>query len=136
MNMRTLLITTACLLPMAAIAQTPTPTATPTQTPTPTPAPSPDIKASAPAKPANDPTFRLINTSDKTITQVFATPAGRDNWGKNRLDKDTLLAQGGHLFKLPRDGNCIYDLKVVFIDGGFREKKGTNLCKITDLPVK
>ena len=123
MTFRPLLITALCLLPIAANAQPAAP-------------PAADSKASVPAKPANDPTFRLINTSDKTITQVFATPAGRDNWGKNRLDKDTLLAQGGHLFKLPRDGNCIYDLKVVFIDGGFREKKGTNLCKLTDLPVK
>ena len=124
MKMPPLLITAICLLPLIANAQTPAP------------APAPDTMASAATKPANDPTFRLINTSDKTITQVFATPAGRDNWGKNRLDKDTLLAQGGHVFKLPRDGNCIYDLKVVFIDGAFREKKGTNLCKVTDLPVK
>lgn len=113
MKFSQILITTLCLLPFAAGAQ-----------------------PSAATKPANDPTFRLINASDKTITEVFATPAGRDNWGKNRLDQGTLLAQGAHVFKLPRDGNCIYDLKVVFIDGKFREKKGTNLCKTSDLPVK
>jgi hypothetical protein len=113
MNFRPLLISALCLLPLAATAQ-----------------------SSAATKPANDPTFRLINASDKTITEVFATPAGRDNWGKNRLDQGTLLAQGAHVFKLPRDGNCIYDLKVVFIDGAHREKKATNLCKLSDLPVK
>ncbi len=91
---------------------------------------------SASTKPANDPTFRLINAGDKAVTEVFATPAGRSNWGKNRLDKGTLPAQGAHVFTLPRDGNCIYDLKVVFIDGKSRQRKAVNLCKLSDLPVK
>ena len=96
----------------------------------------PSLPRSASTKPPNDPTFRLINSGDKTIIEVFATPAGRNNWGKNRLDKGTLPAQGAHVFALPRDGNCIYDLKVVFIDGKFRERKAVDLCKLSDLPVK
>ena len=121
-----MLITVLCLLPLAATAQTPTPV----------PSPSPDTKASASTKPANDLTLRLINASDKTITEVFATPSGRSNYGKNRLDQGTLLAQGARVFKLSANGNCLYDIKVVFIDGKAREHKATNLCKLSDLTVK
>ena len=91
---------------------------------------------SASTKGPNDPTFRLINGGEKAISEVYATPAGRNNWGKNRLDKDTLKPQGAHVFKLPADGNCLYDIKVVFIDGKSRQQKGTNLCKLSDMPVK
>jgi hypothetical protein len=83
----------------------------------------------------NDPSFRLINQGKHAITEVFATPAGRSNWGKNRLDQDTLKPEAAHVFVLPKDGNCIYDIKVVFAGGRTRERKGTNLCKLSDLPV-
>ena len=91
---------------------------------------------SASVKGPGDPTFRLINGGEKAISEVYATPAGRNNWGKNRLDKDTLAPQGAHVFKLPADGNCLYDIRVVFIDGKSRQQKGTNLCKLSDMPVK
>ncbi len=91
--------------------------------------------ATASAKPATDPSFRLINNGASPIAEVFATPGGSGNWGRNRLEGTPLPAGSARLFPLPK-GTCRYDLKVVFADGKSRERRGTDLCKMTDLPVQ
>ena len=90
--------------------------------------------AAAPAKAANDPSFRLLNRADQKLTELYATPSGRANWGRNRLEAP-LAPNAAMQFRLPADGNCLYDLKVVFADGRLRERRNTNLCQMTALPV-
>jgi hypothetical protein len=89
----------------------------------------------ATGKPADDPSFRLFNRAAVPVTEVFATPAGLGNWGQNRLGTGTLAPDNVHRFELPRDGNCIYDLKVVFADKRAKEQKRINLCRVAELPV-
>ena len=83
-----------------------------------------------------NPSFRLINRGDSPIVEVYATPSGFANWGKNRLDSATLAPQAERIFKLPTNGNCFYDLRVVFADKKVREKHHENLCKVSNLPVQ
>jgi hypothetical protein len=90
--------------------------------------------ATAAGKPADDPSFRLVNRGQQPIAELFATPAGNGNWGKNRLDSGALAPSAAQVFRLPR-GQCVYDLKVVFADRRQMERKGANLCRVTDLPV-
>ena len=89
----------------------------------------------ATGKPADDPSFRLFNRAAVPVTEVYATPAGFGNWGKNRLDLEQLAPDKTRLFALPRDGNCIYDLRVVFADKRSKEQKRVNLCRVAELPV-
>ncbi len=89
----------------------------------------------ATGKPADDPSFRLFNRAAVPLTEVYATPAGLGNWGQNRLSKEPLPPDNKRLFALPRDGNCIYDLKVVFADKRSKEQKRVNLCRVAELPV-
>lgn len=97
--------------------------------------PSNGAMSAAPGrKPANDPSFRLDNRGHQAIDQVFATPAGTSDWGRNRLDQEALAAGSARLFQLPR-GRCVYDLKVVFTDRRVRERRNVNLCILRDLPV-
>ena len=92
--------------------------------------------AAAPGrKPADDPSFRLVNRGQQPIAELFATPSGTGTWGRNRLDQGKLAPQEARLFRLPRGGQCTYDLRVVFEGGRALERKGANLCRITDLPV-
>jgi len=86
------------------------------------------------AKPGDDPSFRLVNRGQQAIAEVFATPSGNGNWGQNRLDGGALAPAANQIFRLPR-GQCVYDLKVVFADRRTMERKGANLCRVTDLPV-
>jgi S1-C subfamily serine protease len=83
----------------------------------------------------DDPSFRLFNRAAVPVTELYATPAGLGNWGQNRLGHEPLPPDNTRLLQLPRDGNCIYDLRVLFADKRSMERKRTNLCRIGELPV-
>jgi len=99
------------------------------------PAAAPGGAAAAGGKPADDPSFRLVNRGQQPIAELFATPAGTGSWGRNRLDQGPLAPAGAQVMRLPRGGECVYDLRVVFADRRALERKGANLCRIADLPV-
>jgi hypothetical protein len=86
-------------------------------------------------KAPDDPSFRLFNRAAVPVTELYATPSGAGNWGQNRLDGGGLAPDKTQMFALPHDGNCIYDLKVVFADKRSLERKRTDLCKVAELPV-
>jgi hypothetical protein len=88
----------------------------------------------ATGKAPDDPSFRLFNRAAVPITEVFATPSGAGNWGQNRLH-DQLPPDKTQMVALPHDGNCIYDLRVVFADKRSMERKRANLCRVAELPV-
>jgi hypothetical protein len=89
----------------------------------------------ATGKPADDASFRLFNRAAVPVTEVYATPSGLGNWGQNRLGATPLPPDTTHSFALPRDGNCIFDIKVVFADKRAKEQKRVNLCRVAQLPV-
>ena len=98
--------------------------------------PAPATASATPGgQPADDPSFRLVNRGQVAVAELFATPAGTGTWGRNRLDQGKLPPQEARMFRLPRGGECSYDLRVVFEGGRALERKGANLCRITDLPV-
>jgi len=88
----------------------------------------------ATGKASDDPSFRLFNRAAVPVTEVYATPSGANTLGQNRLTA-ALPPDKTQQFALPRDGNCIYDLKVVFADKRSMERKHANLCKVAELPV-
>ena len=77
--------------------------------------------------------FNLVNKSALTIKELFATPAGMDNWGKNRLDGRTIAAGGSFAVRLPANGNCRYDIRVVTGDGRTEDRRGVDTCKMDDV---
>lgn len=91
--------------------------------------------AAALAQPAANPSFTLDNRAPIAIKQFFATPAGRDNWGRDRLDGRGMAAGARVAFRLPADGNCVYDLRVVFADGRAEDRRGLNTCEVKDVAV-
>jgi hypothetical protein len=98
------------------------------------------VAVGAPAKPTDDPSFRLINRGTRPIAQLFVSEAGRQPsgasaWGENRLGSEGLPPNAARIVRLPRTGQCLYDLRVVFADHKALEKRRADLCRITDLPV-
>ena len=85
-------------------------------------------------KPADDPSVKLFNRAARPLTEFHATPSGAGAAGPNRLDTP-LAPDGSRQVVIARDGNCIFDLRVVFADGRAMEKRKTNLCRIAELPV-
>jgi hypothetical protein len=81
------------------------------------------------ARPAaqGGPSFTVVNHLPQPVRELYVTPAGLTNWGRNRLD-----GKNGNPASLPsgasttvrRDANCVFDLRVVFADGRAEERRG------------
>ena len=82
----------------------------------------------------DDPSFRLVNRGRSEATELYASPSGDENWGRDRLGTETVPAGGTRVVRLPR-GDCRYDVRVVFGNGESTEKRKLNLCTLTDLRV-
>jgi hypothetical protein len=86
-------------------------------------------------KDARDPSIRLVNRGGQSIIGFYAAPPGHAEWGENRLAAGPLPPATEKLVRIANDGTCLFDLRVVFADHAAKEKHGTDLCKLTDLPV-
>ena len=98
------------------------------------PAASPAMNTST-GKAGDDPSVKLFNRAAVPLVEFYAVPSGVTDWGANRLDKAALAPDQSRAIALPREGNCIFDLRVVFADHRAREKKRSNLCMVSELPV-
>ncbi len=75
------------------------------------------------------PSFTITNLSKTTISSVFATPTGVDNWGKDRLgDQGIIEHDATKTINLPSEGKCIYDIRFVYSDDSTFEKRKVDLC--------
>jgi hypothetical protein len=81
------------------------------------------------AQSAADPSFTLLNRASQPIRTFYATPAGRTNWGGDRLAGHALAPGGQSRLSIPADGNCIFDLRAVFADGRAEERRAVDTCR-------
>jgi hypothetical protein len=91
--------------------------------------------AAASGKPADDPSVHLVNRGTQAIVEFYVAPGGHADWGANRLETGPLPAATEKLIHIARTGECVFDLRVVFADHTAKERHGTDLCRLTDLPV-
>lgn len=77
-------------------------------------------KSSAYMVPENAITFKILNSITIDIYEVFISPAGTGNYGKDAL-KAEILPQGGsaEVSFVPEDGQALYDIKVLAEDGNY-----------------
>ena len=108
-------------------------------TPSPRPArPGPLLLALLllPAAPARaqsgDPSFRVVNNTLKVVNEVYASPVAAPGWGHDRLGADVVPPGGRQLIRLP-GGDCLYDVRVVYQQGGAEERRGLDTCGLADL---
>lgn len=73
--------------------------------------------------------FTITNLSKTTISSVYATPTGVDNWGKDRLGaQGTIEHQATKTINLRNEGKCLYDIRFVYSDDSTFEKRKVDLC--------
>ena len=89
----------------------------------------------ATGKATDDPSFKLFNRAARPIIEFYATPSGAGSRGANRLGGDKISPDNSRRIEIARDGNCVFDLRVVFEGGAAKEKKRSNLCRVADLAV-
>jgi hypothetical protein len=80
-----------------------------------------------------NPNFRLVNRTGRIITEVYVSSSQVQTWGADRLGRDVLGAGQSMIVTLPRDGTCVFDIRVVYNDGTATERRRVNTCTITEV---
>ena len=94
-------------------------------------APFPLRAEDAPARPV-DRRVDIINDTDVTMIEFYATNVGVDGWGKDHLGDRTLDAHGRITLDFEDgSGACWFDFKAVFDDGDVVVRRRFNVCKET-----
>ena len=79
-----------------------------------------------------NPSFNLINRTRKTIQVLRASPSSESNWGVDRLG-DAVVAPGASFaIRLPA-GECSYDIRVEYDDRSSEERRGVDLCAVSNV---
>lgn len=86
-----------------------------------------------PAWAQSNPSFNVANRAGSNIIELYASPAGVTNWGRNRLVGVAVPPRQRYAIRLPVDGKCVYDVRVVYAGGEPEERRGVNTCAIDDL---
>ncbi len=81
---------------------------------------------------SNDPSFRIVNNTGSAVNEVYASPSNQRGWGHDRLGSEVIRPGANHIIRLPIDGNCVYDVRIVYQGGQAEERRGVNLCNITN----
>ena len=81
----------------------------------------------------NDPSFRVVNNTPNVINEIYASPSNERSWGQDRLGTEVVQPGGPHIVRLPADGNCNYDVRIVYQGGSAEERRNLNTCQMVDL---
>ncbi len=93
----------------------------------------PPAQAPAPAPaPAPNPDFFVVNRSTKVISALFVSSAQSQNWGED-LIPSVLNPGQRHQVKPARDGQCTYDVRVIYEDKTVEEKRRQDVCKLEEM---
>lgn len=84
---------------------------------------------------SRDPSFTMVNRGSVPLRELFVTPAGDPNWGRNRLDRGPLLPGGRFEVLRRHDGRCIMDIRVVYADGRTEDRRALNTCAVDAVAV-
>jgi hypothetical protein len=88
------------------------------------------ISATALAQGRQD--FTLTNRTGYSISEVYVAPSSSEEWEEDVMGRDVL--NNGETVEIsfpPRERTCIYDIAVVFDDGGEADWRKFNLCEIS-----
>ncbi|WP_439594611.1 hypothetical protein [Falsiroseomonas sp.] len=86
----------------------------------------------APSASQANPSFNLVNHGNAVIREVYVSSVREDNWGEDRLG-DQVLPPGRHLaVRLPA-GDCLNDVRIVWMDGRNEERRRLDTCQMINL---
>ncbi|PSB00960.1 hypothetical protein [Merismopedia glauca] len=81
--------------------------------------------------------FKFHNNTSKKIEQLYVSASRSDNWEEDVLGRDILRGGETTRINFPNSNPniCSYDIRVVFTDKSVVEKRGFNLCQLTDISI-
>ena len=82
----------------------------------------------------DNPSFNLVNRGRLAIREIYATSTGQSTWGHDRLQRGTVPPNMNVPIRLPADGNCVYDVRVVYENGAAEDQRRLNTCAVDSVP--
>jgi S1-C subfamily serine protease len=79
------------------------------------------------------PSITVVNNGPAEILELYATPATANNWGPDRLGRNTLPAERRFELQLPAEQGCVWHLRVVYLGGRDEERRQQNLCAMENI---
>jgi len=80
-----------------------------------------------------NPDFWVANRSSHRIDRIYVSAVDRDDWGHDWLGEHVLPPGQRFPIRPPRDGRCLYDLRVVYADGSAEERRRVNVCAVAEV---
>jgi hypothetical protein len=81
---------------------------------------------------SSDPSFRIVNNTPNVVNEVYASPSTERSWGQDRLGDQVIAPGASWIVRLPADGNCNFDIRIVYQGGTAEERRNVNTCAMTD----
>ncbi len=82
--------------------------------------------------PRGNPSFNLVNQGQQPVREAYASLTTDQNWGPDRLGNDMVAPGAVYPIRLP-EGDCMYDVRFVYQNGQSQERRGVNLCEVTNV---
>jgi len=79
-----------------------------------------------------NPSFNLVNHGSAVIREVYVSSVQTDNWGEDRLGQQ-VLPPGRHLAVRLPSGDCVNDVRIVWMDGRGEERRRIDTCGLVNL---
>ncbi|MCS6891935.1 MAG: Tat pathway signal protein [Rhodovarius sp.] len=78
-----------------------------------------------------NPSFHLINGTNQTIREVYASSSQLNSWGPDRLGASVLPPGNQVWINMPSGYGCLTDIRVVYMNGAVQERRGIETCSIS-----
>ncbi|UFN50607.1 hypothetical protein LPC08_08330 [Roseomonas sp. OT10] len=82
---------------------------------------------------AQDPSFTLVNRTGQPIHEVYASPSSERSWGHDRLGSEVIPPGRSHLVRIPFQGECVHDIRIVTASGAAEERRGLDTCRLRSI---
>jgi hypothetical protein len=74
----------------------------------------------------------IINASNRTMLEFYATNTGTSHWGRDLLGQGVIPPGGRYVFDFnDRSGYCLFDFRAVLDDRRVVQRAKVNVCEAT-----
>jgi len=80
-----------------------------------------------------DTSFRVVNNSSRTVTQLYFSQSALSAWGNDQLGQNVLPPGRTANYRAANPGS--YDFRVVYAGGGEAQLRRVNVCSATQVTV-
>ncbi|WP_137180520.1 hypothetical protein [Roseomonas sp. AR75] len=78
-----------------------------------------------------NPSFNLVNHGSQAMREVYVSSVREQDWGRQRLPRT--MNPGEHLAVRLVSGDCVNDIRVVWMDGRSEERRAQDTCRIVNM---